>query len=407
MEGFADADSDGPRDADGVDDGGGRGGEDDDSGRGDGPRAPSRRISPHHGHRARWKFLKWQIMRTCPNEGPCPKVQAFLTLGDVHFATATELAQQGESAEVVADAYARAENAFSSALASIKRGLLLRSAHHGAHSIIRNSADLGEEAVAASTSIPEPADLLSAEFSSAVLSAGSGGSSPVAPSTAPSPIAPLASGSDGGEGKIPGKVSDGVEGGSSSTAEPPIAGAISEAEPPIAGAISEAELPVNLLRAAVGLAKVALARNESALCIRRLEGLPATEPVVLQMRGEAHAALGELETARAELTQAASLWWRANDGLHEQATLVELERVRRRLDAQHVDTGRLSIFHAAPLVEHVEVTAPRRPRRPPRAGIACKTPPRRPSCTRSRSRSASGCARGASCAPRSPRSSDL
>jgi hypothetical protein len=81
------------------------------------------------------------------------------------------------------------------------------------------------------------------------------------------------------------------------------------------------------------------------------------------MRGEAHAALGELETARAELTQAASLWWRANDGLHEQATRFELERVRRRLDAQHVDAGRLIVFHAAPLVEHVEVAPPDTARR--------------------------------------------
>ena len=38
------------------------------------------------------------------------------------------------------------------------------------------------------------------------------------------------------QGKISGKVSDDVEGGSSSTAEPPIAGAISDAAPPIAAA---------------------------------------------------------------------------------------------------------------------------------------------------------------------------
>jgi hypothetical protein len=187
--------------------------------------------------------------------------------------------------------------------------------------------------MAASASISEPADVLSAELSSAVMSGGS------------SPIAPLASGADGGEGNISGDISGNISGD--------ISGNISDGGE--GSSSSTAELPVSLLRAAVGLAKVALARNECALCIRRLEGLPATEPAVLQMRGEAHAALGELEKARAELTQAASLWWRANDGLHEQATLVELERVRRRLDAQHVDAGRLIVFHAAPLVEHVEV----------------------------------------------------
>jgi hypothetical protein len=165
--------------------------------------------------------------------------------------------------------------------------------------------------MAASASISEPADVLSAELSSAVMSGGS------------SPIAPLASGADGGEGDISGNISGDVSGNVSDGGE--------------GSSSSTAELPVSLLRAAVGLAKVALVRNEFALCIRLLEGLPTTEPAVLQMRGEAHAALGELETARAELTQAASLWWRANDGLHEKVTLVELERVRRRLVAQHVD----------------------------------------------------------------------
>jgi hypothetical protein len=46
--------------------------------------------------------------------------------------------------------------------------------------------------------------------------------------------------------------------------------------------------------------------------------------------------VGELEAARAELSEAAKLWRRSGDGMHEQAALLELERVRRKIDQQHV-----------------------------------------------------------------------
>ena len=74
------------------------------------------------------------------------------------------------------------------------------------------------------------------------------------------------------------------------------------------------------------------------------------------MRGEAHAAIGELEAARRELYEAAKLWRRSGDGMHEQAALLELERVRKNIEAEsHSEsTGRLVVFHAAPLVESVD-----------------------------------------------------
>ena len=74
---------------------------------------------------------------------------------------------------------------------------------------------------------------------------------------------------------------------------------------------------------------------------------------MLQLRGEAHAAEGEWDKARREFADAAKLWRRSGDGMHEQAALLELERVRKNIEAQHVDAGRLIVFHAAPLVESV------------------------------------------------------
>ena len=71
----------------------------------------------------------------------------------------------------------------------------------------------------------------------------------------------------------------------------------------MAPSAASAVVSASELRATVGLAKVALARNENVQCLSLLAGLPEAEPAVLQMRGEAHAALGELETARLELSQ--------------------------------------------------------------------------------------------------------
>ena len=43
--------------------------------------------------------------------------------------------------------------------------------------------------------------------------------------------------------------------------------------------------------------------------------------MVVQLRGEAHAALGELDRARHELSESAKLWHKAGDGMHEQVCL--------------------------------------------------------------------------------------
>jgi hypothetical protein len=117
------------------------------------------------------------------------------------------------------------------------------------------------------------------------------------------------------------------------------------------------------MRATVGLAKVALARDDASRCLSLLSRMPQKEPAVRQLRGEAHAALGQLEKARSELSEAARMWRRASDGMHEQAALIELERVRKDMEAQHVDAGRLVVFHAAPLVESV-ATPPSAPAPP-------------------------------------------
>ena len=56
--------------------------------------------------------------------------------------------------------------------------------------------------------------------------------------------------------------------------------------------------------------------------------------------------------ARDELQKAVEVWQQAGEGMHVQASLAALEGVRKRLEAQLVDAGRLVVFHAAPLAEY-------------------------------------------------------
>ena len=248
---------------------------------------------PSLGSRSHWHFLKWHVKHqnfAAQRETStlqAGEVDVLLTLGDVHFATATEAATRGDPPEVIEAEFARAEESFEAA----------------------RRASLEPESASSSTTAPD--------------------------SSSPSPGA-------------------------------------------------------TIVRFKTGLAKVALARNRPADCLGHLEELPVSEPFVLQLRGEAHAAMHAYDQARDELAEAARLWRRAGDGMHEQATLQELERVRKRIEAEHVGAGRLIVFHAAPLVESDQA---------PAASISANDPSPPASCSLLPSRSGSVCVHGARCAP--------
>ena len=239
---------------------------DTDEGRGGNSSSPPESASqqlvsrPSLGSRSHWHFLKWHVKHqnfAAQRETStlqAGEVDVLLTLGDVHFATATEAATRGDPPEVIEAEFARAEESFEAA----------------------RRASLEPESASSSTTAPD--------------------------SSSPSPGA-------------------------------------------------------TTVRFKTGLAKVALARNRPADCLGHLEELPVSEPFVLQLRGEAHAAMHAYDQARDELAEAARLWRRAGDGMHEQATLQELERVRKRIEAEHVGAGRLIVFHAAPLVESDQAPA--------------------------------------------------
>ncbi|KAL1515200.1 hypothetical protein AB1Y20_004261 [Prymnesium parvum] len=112
------------------------------------------------------------------------------------------------------------------------------------------------------------------------------------------------------------------------------------------------ELRAEHIRALTGLANVALARLEPERTLALLDGCPHDEPAVQQLTGEAHAALGHLDKAESSLQQAVELWGKAGEGIRAQASRAALEVVRKRVEAQLVDAGRLVVFHAAPLAEY-------------------------------------------------------
>jgi len=79
-----------------------------------------------------------------------------------------------------------------------------------------------------------------------------------------------------------------------------------------------------------------------------------TDPAVIELRGKARAALGDLDGAREQLQLAAGLWQQRGDGLRAQESRAAGEAVRRallqRARAQGRGAGRLLVLDAAPLV---------------------------------------------------------
>ena len=295
------------------------------------PVSPGRKRAAHNS-RSRWNFLKWHVFRErvsgASGGGP---VLALLTLGDVHFASATEAAQRGEPREVVHEQLCQAESIFSAALSAVPRLSPMASPTLRHRRLERIASPIG-------SSSPPPRDQhgdgASRDGGSADGGAATGGGED----------------DQGLHKNDQDDQDDQGRGGDYSLSEGRARG---RGEGKGGAAVSS-----TYMRATVSLAKVALARHDESRCLHLLAELPDTEAVVVQLRGEAHAAMGELDRARTQLTEAARLWRRAGDGMHEQAVLLELERVRKSIEAHHDGAGRLVVFHAAPLVESVPQTHP-------------------------------------------------
>lgn len=73
-----------------------------------------------------------------------------------------------------------------------------------------------------------------------------------------------------------------------------------------------------LTLALTGLAKVAMAQSDPSRCVKLLEDCPVDEPEVVQLSGEAHAALGDLDVAQDALQHAIELWKQVGSGIHVQ-----------------------------------------------------------------------------------------